>query len=30
VRNGGPSQAEFVARSYEGLTEYLLRGDTKG
>src|SRR5215218_5162146 len=25
IRGGGPSEAEFVARSYEGLTEYLLR-----
>jgi hypothetical protein len=30
VRNGGPSEAEFVARSYEALTEYLLRDNTKG
>ena len=26
VRSGGPSEAEFVARSYEELTEYLLKG----
>ena len=25
VRTGGPSEAEYVARSYEDLTEYLLR-----
>ena len=24
VRTGGPSEAEYVARSYEALTEYLL------
>jgi putative hydrolase of the HAD superfamily len=29
VRSGGPSEAEFVARSYEELTEYLLRGETR-
>ena len=30
-RNGGPSEAEFVARSYEELTEYLMKhGDSRG
>jgi HAD superfamily hydrolase (TIGR01509 family) len=30
VRAGGPSEAEFVARSYEELTEYLLRTEIRG
>ena len=25
VRTGGPSEAEFVARSFEELTEYLMK-----
>ena len=28
VRSGGPSEAEYVARSYEELVEYLLREET--
>ena len=30
VRTGGPSEAEFVARSYEQLTEYLMKSETRG
>ena len=29
VRTGGPSEAEFVARSYEELTEYLMRSEIR-